>query len=101
MRDKERWAQIVKSVHFFESALDNRAAMMRTVAATLSKASSERASAAHAQRVHGYRTEWSKRVDDSGVCPVCKATFHTRTRVMNHVRSSACRSKVGDLSELT
>ena len=39
MRDKERWAQIVKSVHFIESALDNnRAAMKRTVAATLSKA---------------------------------------------------------------
>ena len=30
MRDKERWAQIVKSVQFFESALDNRAAMKRT-----------------------------------------------------------------------
>ena len=35
MRDKERWAQIVKSVHFFESALDNRAAMKRTIAAAL------------------------------------------------------------------
>ena len=110
MRDKERWAQIVKSVHFFESALDNRAAMKRTVAATLSKAcvcsvcdkkfASERALAADAQRVHGERTEWSKRVDDSGVCPVCKATFHTRIRVLNHVRSSACRNKVGDLPEL-
>ena len=44
--------------------------------------------------MHEYRTEWSKRVDDSGVCPVCKATFH------NHVRSSACRNKVGDLPEL-
>ena len=73
MRDKERWAQIVKSVHFFESALDNRAAMKRTVAAMLSKAcvcgvcdkkfASERALAAYAYRVHGYRTEWSKRVD--------------------------------------
>ena len=104
MRDKERWAQIVKSVHFFESALDNRLAMKSTVAATLSKAcvcsvcdkkfASERALAAHAQRVHGYRTEWSKRVDDSGVCPVCKATFHTRIRVLNHVRSSACRNKL-------
>ena len=93
MRDKERWVQKVKSVHFFESALDNRAAMKRTVAATLSKAcvygvcdkkfASERALAAQAQRVHGYRTEWSKRVDDSGVCPVCKATFHTRIRVLN------------------
>ena len=58
MRDKQRWAQIVKSVHFFESALDNRAARKRTVAATLSKAcvcgvcdkkfASERALAAHA-----------------------------------------------------
>ena len=106
MRDKERWAQMVKSVQFFESALDNRAAMKRTVAATLSKAcvcgvcdkkfASERALAAHAQRVHGYRIEWSKRVDDSGVCPVCKATFHTRIRVLNHVRSSACRNKVGE-----
>ena len=110
MRDKERWAQIVKSVHFFESALDNRAAMKRTIAAALSKAcecsvcnmkfASERALAAHSQRVHGYRTDWSKRVDDSGVCPVCKATFHTRIRVLNHVRSSACRDKVGDLPEI-
>ena len=107
MRDKERWAQIVKSVHFFESALDDRAAMKRTVAATLSKAcvcsvcnekfASERALAAHAQRVHGYRTEWSKRVDGSGVCPVCKATFHTRIRVLNH---SACRDEVGDFPEV-
>ena len=106
--DKERWAQMVKSVHFFESAVDNRAAMKS--AATLSKAcvcsvcnrkfASERALAARTQRVHGYRTEWSKRVDDSGVCPVCKATFHTRIRVLNHVRSSACRNKVGDPPEL-
>ena len=101
MRDKERWAQIVKSVHFFESALDNRAAMKRTIAAALSKAcecsvcnmkfASERALAAHSQRV---------RVDDSGVCLVCKATFHTRIRVLNHVRSSTCRDKVGDLPEI-
>ena len=97
MRDKERWAQIVKSVHFYESVLDDRAAAKRAVAATLIKASmcgtcgkafaSERALAAHDQRTHGYRTEWSKRVDDSGVCPACKATFHTRIRVMSHVRS--------------
>ena len=110
MKDSERWAQIVKSVHFFESALDNRAAMKRTIAAALSKScecnvcsmkfASERALAAHSQRVHGYRTEWSKRVDDSGVCPVCKATFHTRIRVLNHMRSSACRNKVGDLPEI-
>ena len=63
VRDKERWAQIVKSVHFFESALDFRAAMKGTVAATLSK------TCVCSVRVHGYRTEWSKRVDDSGVCP--------------------------------
>ena len=37
MRDKARWAQVVKSLHFFESALDDRAAAKRTVAATLSK----------------------------------------------------------------
>ena len=80
MRDKVRWTQIVKSVHIFESILDDRAAAKRAVAATLCKASvcrecgkafaSERALAAHSQRVHWYRTEWSKRVDDSGVCPV-------------------------------
>ena len=29
-----------------------------------------------------------------------KATFHTRNRVLNHVRSSACRDEVGDLKEL-
>ena len=110
MRDKERWAQVVKSLHLFESALDNRAAVKRTVAATLSKAcvcsvcnkkfASERALAVHAQRVHGYRKARSKRVDDSGVCPVCKATFHTRIRVLNHVRSLACRDEVGDLPDL-
>ena len=60
MKDNERWAQIVKSVHFFESALDNRAAMKRTIAAALSKScecsvcsmkfASERALAAHSQR---------------------------------------------------
>ena len=59
MRDKSRWAQVVKSAHFFESALDDRAAAKRTVAATLSKThecnvchnkfASERAVAAHAQ----------------------------------------------------
>ena len=85
LRDKGRWAQRVKSVHFFEPARDDRAAVKWTVAATLSKThecnefhnmfASERALAAHAQKAHGYRTEWSKRVDDSGVCPVCKATF--------------------------
>ena len=85
MRDKERWAQIVKFAHFFESALDNRAAMKRTTAATLSKAcvfsvcnkkfASERAFAAHARSAHGYRTERSKRADDSGVCPACRETF--------------------------
>ena len=66
MRDKERWAQIVKSVHFFESALDNRASMKRSKACVCSvcnqRFASELASAAHAQRVHWYRTEWSKRV---------------------------------------
>ena len=104
MRDKGRWAQVVKSVHFFESALDDRFSAKRTVAATLSKThdciachnkfASERASAAHAQRAHGYRTERSKRVDDSSVCPVCKATFQTRIRVL------ACRTEVVDLPEL-
>ena len=29
-----------------------------------------------------------------------KATFHTRLRVLNHVRSSACRTEVVDLPEL-
>ena len=84
--------------------------MKRTVAATLTKTcvcsvcnkkfASQRALAAHAQRVHGYRTDWSKRVDDSSVFPVCKATFHTRIRVPNHVRSSACRDEVVDLPGL-
>ena len=64
------------------------------------KFASERAFAAHAKKVQGYRTEWSKRVDGSGVCPVCKATFHTGIRVLNHVRSSACRGEVGDRPEL-
>ena len=41
MWDKERWTQTVKSAHFFESALDNRAAMKRT-AATRSSLLSER-----------------------------------------------------------
>ena len=53
------------------------------------KFASEPALAAHAQRADGYRTEWSKRVDDSGVCPVCIATFHTRIRALHYVRSSA------------
>ena len=63
MRDKERWPRMVKSVHFFESVLDNRAALKRTVAATLSKTcvcnecnnkfASERALAAHAQKAQG------------------------------------------------
>ena len=35
MRDKGRCSQVLKSVHFFESALDDRAAAKRTVAATL------------------------------------------------------------------
>ena len=30
---------------------------------------------------------------------MCKATFHTRIRVQNHVRSSGCRNKVGDLPD--
>ena len=89
-------------MHFFESAVDGRAAAKRTAAATWSKTHECNecnnkfacALAAHAQRAHGYRTEWSKRGDDSGVCPVCKATFRTRIRVLNHVRSSACRTEV-------
>ena len=101
---------MVKSVHFFESVLDNRGALKRTVAATLSKTcvcnecnnkfASERALAAHAQRAQGHRTEWSMCVDDSGDCPWCKATVHTRIRVLNHVRSSECRIEVVDLPEL-
>ena len=35
MRDKVRWAQIVKSVHFYESVLDDRAAAKRAVAANV------------------------------------------------------------------
>ena len=85
MRDKERWAQVVKCVHFFESALDDRAAAKRTVASTFSEThecnechntfASERALAAHAQRAHGYKTEWSKRVHDSGEAQRAKRLF--------------------------
>ena len=62
------WSQIVKIVHFFVSALDDRAAAKRTVGAKLSKThectechnnfASVRAQYAHAQRVHGYRTDF-------------------------------------------
>ena len=58
------------------------------------KYASRRALSAHAQRAHGNRTEWSKRIDDSGVCEARKAIFHTRIRVLNHVRGSTCRAVV-------
>ena len=110
MIDEERWSQIVTTVHFFESALDDREAAKRTLAATMGKThqrpechdkfASERALYAHAQRMHGYRTGWSKRVDDSGVCQTHKATLHTRIRVLNHVRGSERRTVVMTLPEL-
>ena len=75
---------------------------MLSIMTTLhNKFASERCLAAHAQRAHRHRTEKSKRVDDSCVCPVCKATFHTRVKVLNHVRSSECRTEVVDLPEET
>ena len=63
MKDLGQWTHAVKSVHFFKSALDDRAAAKRAVVATLSKThecnechnkfASERALTARAQRAMG------------------------------------------------
>ena len=68
----------------------DRAAAKRTDAATLSKThecnechnkfASGRALAAHAKRTHVYRTAWSKRVDDSGVCLVSWTSQSSRRK---------------------
>ena len=74
-------------MHFFESALDDGAAAKRTVAATLTK-------------THECNECQSKRADESGVCPACRAILRAKIRVLNHVRSSACRAAVVYLPEL-
>ena len=79
--------------------LPQRWAKLMNAPSVTAKFAPERALAIHAQRAHGYRTEWSKRIDASGFCLACKAIFHTRLRVLNHVRSSACRAVVVTLLE--
>ena len=102
-------SQIVKSVHFSSrfsmtellrrGRLPQRWAKLTNAPSVTAKFAPERALAVDAQRAHGYRTEWSKRIDASGVCPACKAIFQTRLRVLSHVRSSACRAVVVTLLE--
>ena len=65
--------------------LPQRWAKLTNGPSVTAKFAPERALAVHAQRAHGYRTGWSKRIDASCFCPACKAIFDTRLQVLNHV----------------
>ena len=41
---------------------------------------------AHLYACHGHRSDARRFIDDSGVCPVCRAVFHSRLRVLKHVQ---------------
>ena len=48
---------------------------------------------AHLRTKHAKTTGLDCYVDDSGVCPVCNQNFHTRLRVLHHVREKRVRAR--------
>ena len=110
MQNAEWWATSVSAVSFFESSLDSEAhAQSALPGGSIPHFScsqcgagfrSERALSAHRTGAHGARTPWSTRIDGSGRCPICRGNYRTRLRVINHVRCSSCRHRIGEVDEL-
>ena len=48
------------------------------------------AASSHGWTVHKRRQIGADYIDDSGRCPVCKRTFHTRLRAIKHVSVATC-----------
>ena len=54
---------------------------------------SKRALDTHARKTHAVRTPFSKYVDGTGACPVCKSVFSTRLRVLAHLADARKRGR--------
>ena len=101
------WASSVRTLHFFESALDRTASGCTDPVVCAHECpechemfASARALCAHRMKRHGVVNAWSRRVDSSGLCPVCSGNYRTRLRVLNHLRSSACGQCMDRVPEL-
>ena len=56
---------------------------------------SAKALASHIRCKHKVTNPLNKYIDNSGICPVCKTNFHSRTRVLAHVSETRIRNKSG------
>ena len=110
MSEALQWANVVNTLFYVHSVLDRDAAAdaPRAVAAAAFACNqcsrqfpSSKSLQTHRMKAHGVVTEWSRRIDASGICPVCCSVFHTRLRVLNHVRSSACKAAVEEVPLLS
>jgi hypothetical protein len=102
------WRQLVAELHFFDSPLDAAATSKHTSSlghfnehicvACLETGCpaifvSEKALMCHQRSKHGQRNPLRIYLDGSGVCPVCRAQFGSRTRALAHASERRHRGK--------
>jgi len=54
-----------------------------------------KALASHMRSKHKVTSPLNKYIDNSGICPVCRTNFFSRTRVLAHVSETRVRNKTG------
>ena len=54
-----------------------------------------RALASHIRCKHKVTSPLNRYIDNSGICPVCRTNFYSRTRVLTHVSETRVRNKSG------
>jgi len=54
-----------------------------------------KALASHMRSKHKVTSPLNKYIDTSGICPVCRTNFFSRTRVLAHVSETRVRNKTG------
>ena len=68
---------------------------MRLVCSSSCFQKCESASLSHARSKHKVASPLNKYIDTSGICPVCRTNFFSRTRVLAHVSETRVRNKTG------
>eukprot|EP00973_Karenia_brevis_P017885 2456427-Karenia_brevis.AAC.1 len=87
-----QWCQLVKMLHYTESACDRRTLehhstfglahvfVCRECPAPHPSFYTQKALASHERVKHGRRNKYRLYIDEGGICPVCKTDLHTRLR---------------------
>ena len=94
--EADGWHALVDKLFYVQSCLDRQAQPVETVQLTFvcdicanpkPAFCTAKALAQHKRIKHKMRSNIRCYIDDSGVCPCCKNTYHTRYRVLTHLQN--------------